>query len=191
MLSEPPAKAESARDFERELRFLRDRIRVLARGRFPAGQEDVAADAWIRLDRALRRETARNVEALMTSIAWRAWVDFCRRQKSEQLALGVRATIEDLDIEAAEQDPGVDPEALATWRFSVFEWFAQHQPRCLEPTRQLFAGRNWVDAAADLGERPNSLAKRWQRCKELFLRMAREDRGSLGEILAYFERAMT
>jgi len=189
MLSEPPASPGTSRDVQRELDFLRQRIRALARGRFPDEQEDVASDAWIRLDRAVRREAARNEEAMMTSIAWRAWVDFCRKKLSEKRSLGTPVPLDELEIEAATDEHGVDPDALAMWRFSVSEWFARHQPRCLEPARELFAGRSWVEAAARLGERPNSLAKRWQRCKEAFLEVVRTDRGELRKLLDYFEGA--
>jgi len=191
MLSEPPAQVAPTRNFERELEFLRNRVRALARGRFPDEQEDVASDAWIRLDRALRRGGARNEEALMTRIAWRAWVDFFRRKKSASGVFGAPVPIEGIDVGEDEADPSVDPEALAIWRFAVYEWFAQHQPRCVDPARQLFSGRNWVEAGAELGERPNSLAKRWQRCKDQFLESVRQDRGMLREILDYFERAAT
>jgi DNA-directed RNA polymerase specialized sigma24 family protein len=189
MLSEGPAHAQAVRDVQRELEFLKLRIRALARGRFPDEHDDVASDAWIRLDRTLRREGARNEEALMTHIAWRAWVDFCRKKSSESRALGAPVPLDDVEVEAVSQGHGVDPEELAMWRFAVCEWFAQHQPPCLETARHYLEGRSWVEAAAVLRERPNSLAKRWQRCREQFLEMVRADRGQLREILDYFERS--
>jgi DNA-directed RNA polymerase specialized sigma24 family protein len=190
-MSEPPTQPDRARDFDREREFLLNRVRVMARGRVPGDQEDIAADAWIRFDRAVRREGARNEEALMTSIAWRTWVDFCRKEASARRALGERVPVEDEPIGAPEVEPGVDPERLAIWRFAVCQWFAQHQPRCVEAARQFFSERDWVEIAGKTGERPNSLAKRWQRCKDLFVDMVRADRGSLRDILDYFEGATT
>jgi len=182
-----PSEVEVERDSQHELDFLRGRIRALARGRFADEQEDVATDAWIRLDRALRREMARNLEAMMTHIAGRAWIDFCRRKMSEGRALGTRVPVEAAETEAVSQDRGVDPDALRFWRFAVFEWFSQHSPGCLEPARQVFAGRTWVQAAQELQIKANSLAKRWQRCREQFLEVVKRDPGDLRALLDYFE----
>ena len=188
---EPSDATASARDVLKELEFLRHRIGALARGRYPDEQEDVASDAWIRLDRALRREGARNEEAMMTSIAWRAWIDFCRKKMTACGALGHPVPLDEVEVKAATVEHGVDPEALATWRFAVLEWFARHQPRCMEPAHQQFAGRSWTEAAEELREQPNSLAKRWQRCKDAFVSAIRKDRGELRGILDYFEEAVT
>ena len=186
----PPPASEAVRDFKHELEFLQKRVRALARGRFADELEDVASDAWIRVDRAVRKEGARNEDALMTRIAWRTWVDFCRRKASQARALGKSVPLDDVELGAVQQIPGIDPEALALWRFSICEWFECHQPKCLEPARQILSGRTWVQAAAELGERANSLAKRWQRCRELFIEVARGDRGELRRILDHFEQAL-
>lgn len=187
MLSEPP-EVGSARDFSQEIDFLRRQVRALAKGRYRDELDDVASEAWIRLDRALRREEARDIGALMSRIAWRSWVDFYRRRMAEARALGAPIPADDVDLHAAEPDAGVDLDALAAWRFSVCEWFAKHHPACLEPARQMFEGRSWVEAGEALRERPNSLAKRWQRCRERFVSTVRADRGDLRHILDYFER---
>jgi len=191
MESEPPAQVDAARDYERELEFLRERVRALARGRFPDEQQDVAADAWIRLNRALRREAAENPEALMASIAWRTWLDFSRKKARLRRGWGSSVPIDDLDLPSGDGAPSVDSEALALWRFAVCEWFAQHLPPCAESARQYFSSRTWSEAASELGERAEALAKRWQRCKDKFVDMVRADRGSLREILDHFERAIS
>lgn len=178
---------EAQRDIERELEFLRFRVRSLARGRFVDEQDDIVSDAWIRLDRALRRDEARNEEALMARIAWRTWVDFCRRRATLCRALGQAVPLEAVELQELEQDSGIDPSALALWRFSIMEWFRANQPNCEEVARHVFDKRGWAEVAESLGERPNSLAKRWQRCREAFVSLARADRGELRLLLDNFE----
>lgn len=176
------------RDVAYELAFLRRCISTLARGRSAADLDDVASDAWIRLDRTLRREPARNLEALMNRVARFAWVDHCRSLAARTRALGATISIEETEMEAPTHEPGWDPHALAQWRFAVCEWFTLHRPPCLALVQILFSGRTWLEVSDSLGERPNSLAKRWQRCKDEFLASVRRERkGSLREILSYFE----
>ncbi|MGH7725632.1 MAG: hypothetical protein ACREOU_09405 [Candidatus Eiseniibacteriota bacterium] len=126
----------------------------------------------------------------MSRIAWRAWVDFCRHRKAETGALGTAVDVDDVELESP-PDSTVDPHALALWRFAVCEWFARHSPRCLDPAKFVFDGRSWAEAAECLKERPNSLAKRWQRCREQFLSYVRADRGELRDLLDYFEGLAT
>jgi DNA-directed RNA polymerase specialized sigma24 family protein len=182
-MTEGPAVVVAGRDVQEELRFLRTRMVALARGRFPDDLDDIASEAWIRLNRAVQREEPRNAEALMTRIAWRSWVDFCRRKAAQARALGAPIPAEDVATLAATESSEIDPQLLETWRFSVCEWFARHRPGCLETARHVLAGRTWNQASDVAHERPNTLAKRWQRCREQFLAMARKDRGSLGRLL--------
>lgn len=185
------ARSAEGRNSGAELRALRQRMQSLAAGRYFADLDDIAADAWIRLDRALGREPAQNLEALMTSVAWRAWVDFCRKKAAERRALGQSVDIDEMELAIPEEERAIDPDALATWRFAMSEWFQRNQPQCLDPARTVFEGRTWGELAEALGAKPNSLAKRWQRCRESFLAAARADRGDLRKLLLYFEALAT
>jgi DNA-directed RNA polymerase specialized sigma24 family protein len=178
---------EGVRDAAAELAFLRRFVATLAHGRSSADVEDVASDAWIRLDRTLRREPARDQEALMKRVARFAWVDHCRSLAARSRAFGTPIPAADIQIEAIPHDPGADPNALALWRFAIYEWFTLHHPPCLALAHTVFSGRTWTEAAETAGARPNSLAKRWQRCRDSFLTAVRGERGSLREILRYFE----
>lgn len=181
--TEQSETVEAARDFQQEIRFLRDRMTALARGRYPDELDDIAHEAWIRLHRALQRESAQNLEALMTRIAWRSWVDFCRKRATERRVLGTPVAVEETSVGEVSDAPTLDLEALESWRFAVCEWFAEHRPPCLAIVGHVFAGRSWNEASRELGERPNTLAKRWQRCREQFLELARRDRGPLRRVL--------
>ena len=166
----------AARDPRRELEFLRERVRRLARGRWASDLEDVAMEAWVNLDRALRREVARNLDALMTRVARFAWIDFVRRRRNDPLA-----TPEDLlddDATTGDRPPpdDVDPDALAMLRFFVLEYFARHgATECADIARHWFAGRNHAEIGRLVGEKRDAIAKRWERCRRRVVDAFRAD----------------
>ncbi len=175
---------------ETELGFFQRRMSTLARGRHRDDLEDLAMEAWIRLNRFRQHEEARNLEALMTRIARFVWIDFMRKkgrvgEPTASLDEG------ELQIAAPPTVPGVDPQALAMFRFAALEFFSQSAPRCHELARHYFSGLNWFQVAERLGEKRDAIAKRWQRCVERLVAAGRNDRDGLGAILRELEGSVT
>lgn len=171
---------------ETELGFFRRRLEVMARGRHRDELEDLAIEAWIRLDRFRQHEEARNLEALMTRIARFVWIDFVRKKAR---AGESPASLDESEIQVAApaQDSGVDPEALAIFRFAALEYFSRSAPRCHELGRFYFSGLNWFQVAEKLGEKRDAIAKRWQRCVEHLVAAGRKDPGAFGAALHQLE----
>jgi DNA-directed RNA polymerase specialized sigma24 family protein len=170
----------TAKQHQQELEFLRTRMAALARGRHSRDLEDLAMEAWVRWDRYRRREQAQNAEAMMSRIARFVWIDFVRAAGRIPLPID----LEGLDIVAPEDDPGVDPQALALLRFAILEHFARHAPKCHALAEHYFEGRNWFQVAELVREKRDAIAKRWQRCVEQLILLLRDDPGDLGRILA-------
>ncbi len=189
---------EGLRNHRREFEFLKRRVGGLARGRFADDQEDVAMDAWVRLDRWARKgNEAHNFEAVMMSIAERAWLDFLDRKESRLKRRGGETPIDNEPIAALVEKRGVDPADLALVRFAVSEWFRANKPRCAALAKHYFAGRSWKEVSnleatvEGPAEKPNSIAQRWHRCQHAFISAARADHGRLAQLLSDFEGVVT
>jgi DNA-directed RNA polymerase specialized sigma24 family protein len=163
------------RDPRRELEFLRRRIATLARGRWASEVEDVAMEAWVTLDRVLRREPARNLDALMMRIARFRWLDFVASR-------GRDASLEPLDDEAGDAlpppppPPSVDPRLLELVRFLTVEFFLRSGAEaCAQLARYWFEGRNHAEIGREQGEQRNTIAKRWERCRRNVIEAFQKD----------------
>lgn len=147
-------------------------LRRHAAGRDPDQLEDLAQEACVRLLRALRRESARDLDGLMASLAHRTWVDHVRRWRrtrdrfspwgeaadgvADQLAIsGDGDASEDADL----------GHLLDRLELVVQEAFQSAGAQaCADLARAFFAGRDWRQVAGDLGVDHASVRKRWSRC---------------------------
>jgi DNA-directed RNA polymerase specialized sigma24 family protein len=165
-----------ARNYEYERRFLRDRIARLARGRSPADLDDLASDAWVKLDRFLAREDARNLEAIMTRIAGCVWIDHSRRRARDPVVVGLEPIVEAGAADPGLEDDSIDPSLIPAVRFCVLEFFELHQARdCHQLAQCFFAEVNWFEVARRTGERRDAIAKRWERCRRRLIDAFRAD----------------
>lgn len=131
-------------------------------------------EAWVKLDRVLRSEDPRNLDALMTRIARFTWIDWTRRRRGDPGFVDIDGP--GIDPPAEPGEHGVDAEMLALVRFCVLEYFEAHRAaECVEVARHFFAGRNWFKAAELLGLRRDALAKRWERCRRRVVEAFRAD----------------
>ena len=141
--------------------------------------DDLVQESLVRLLRVLRRERARNLEALMTEIAKRTYVDFVRRRRVQ------RAWFEPLgDSTEQVSDPDAkvaveigDP--VRRVRFIVLEFFENRHAQCLKLAQAFFADREWVEIAAERNSRPEAIRQQWLRCMGLLRLKAKHDKGLL------------
>jgi len=148
----------------------------MARGRWASDLEDIAMEAWIVLDRVLRREQARNLDALMTRIARFTFIDAVRRLGHDPIERSQPIDDEDAAIGDPLIGSGIDPSALEMVRFCTLEYFTHHRAsECIEVARHWFAGRNHAEIGRLLGEKRDAIAKRWERCRRRVVEAFRAD----------------
>lgn len=131
--------------------------------------EDITQEASLRVIRAIRRQPARNVEALATHIAQKACADYVRRRRRE-------AALEKALIASAGHDfPSLRPasgDVLDRLRFVVLEFFGESP--CGELAKAFFAGTNWKQYADGAGTEHSAERKKWSRCVEKLRAAARK-----------------
>ena len=158
--------------------FLRERLSRHLDRADPATVEDLAQEALVRLLRATRREQPRNLEALMTEIARRTYVDFVRRRRVQHALF---APLDDAD---RTPDPAAEVIAeigdpVRRVRFIVLEFFESRHAACLELATAFFSGKEWAALASERGLRPEAVRQQWLRCVNQLRRMAKNDKGLL------------
>jgi len=135
--------------------------------------EDLTQEACVRLLRALRRESAEDLDALAFVIAQRTWVDFVRRRTRWRR---VFAGGEERDAMAAaeESEWAGSGERL---RFIVLALFEREgRDACRELALAYFAEMDWKTVAAAFNQSHAAVRKRWSRCVEDVRRLLAQDR---------------
>jgi len=135
--------------------------------------DDLAQEATIRLLRTLRREPARDLEKLMTTIASRTFADHLRRRQ---------------ELVVAPDDPLVEQLHASTvsrgWRHPldlldivVRELMRQHDSMCLFLYRQWRVRREWRQVAESMNPPSTAAAVRqkYSRCLKHILPRLRAD----------------
>jgi DNA-directed RNA polymerase specialized sigma24 family protein len=162
--SEAPDTPE-APDWDAIRLSLRRTVGGLAGGADTTVVDDLVQEACVRYLRVSRRETIREPEALLATLARRTWYDHLRRtvRTRERFAslgddeLGVADPAQ--DWQAALGDPA---ERLA---LAVQEIFAgRGATECLDLLRHFLAAASWQDLATRQGVAYAALRKRWSRC---------------------------
>lgn len=162
-------------DWRKAEQFLRARLRGQVDHLQPADVNDLVQEALVRLLRAVRREPARELEALMHVIARRTAVDLIRRrqrwrlvfQQSDETSREAAAPTRDVLADAADPVDRV--------RFVVLEFFRSHKASCCELALAYFQTKQWNTVAAELGKTPLAIRRRWSRCVDLLRKQAAED----------------
>ena len=115
----------------------------------------------------------------MTEIARRTYVDFVRRRRVQRAwfeSIGdATAQVPDPDAEVAVEigDP------VRRVRFIVLEFFENRHAECLKLAQAFFAGREWVEIAAERKSRPEAIRQQWLRCMGQLRHKAKNDKGML------------
>jgi DNA-directed RNA polymerase specialized sigma24 family protein len=127
-------------------------------------REDLIQDASVRLIRAIRRQGARNLQGLMTTIAYRTAIDFIRsrRRKSgvfEPLNENNEGKVDDAVESIGE--PG-DPQQRV--QFVVLEYFRRQKGSCYDLAKAFLESRNWLNIAKELGISHQAVRARGSRC---------------------------
>ncbi|OGU00765.1 MAG: hypothetical protein A2W29_13475 [Gemmatimonadetes bacterium RBG_16_66_8] len=160
-----PASAAIEIDWAAARTFLRDRIRGTLRGRGDADVEDLTQLAAVRLLRALRREPARSLEALMHEISRRTCIDFFRQRRRTPSTTDIVGVEEVLSAPAdPDSDLGGDLERL---RFVVLEFFQARNAPCRTLATMYFAEQDWQTVAEQLNRTYTAIRKQWSRCVQL------------------------
>ena len=173
-----PGGEEEVR-WEQAREFLRLRLSRSLDRADPETVQDLTQEALLRLLRTLRRERARNLEALMTEIARRTYVDFIRRRRVRSAHF-----VPLDDASEAVADPGARPsdeigDPVQRVRFIVLQFFRTRRAKCLALARGFFSGRDWASLADDSGLSHDATRQQWSRCLELLRRHATSDTGLL------------
>jgi DNA-directed RNA polymerase specialized sigma24 family protein len=144
---------------------LRRAIGGLASGADAAVVDDLVQEACVRFLRVSRRETVREPDALLATLARRTWYDHLRRTvrtRERFQDLGDR----ELDVagpapawEAALGDPA---ERLALVVQEIFT--RRGASACLDLLQHFLAATSWQNLATRQGVAYTALRKRWSRC---------------------------
>ncbi len=158
---ETPAAWESRRAFVRA---------VLGRPRYALDADeldDLTGEALVRIFVATRSRKPDNPEGFMTTIAHRTALDWTlRRKRWRTLVQAWDAAAEHVSDPALRPEDVLSTDVLDRLRFFALEYFLSQQPVCVEVARAYFADTVWRDLAREVGERANTLAQRWHRCRE-------------------------
>jgi RNA polymerase sigma factor (sigma-70 family) len=166
--------ADSAHTGEREIdwnaarRFLRRRLELEVSGTERQELDDLVQEACVNLLRAVRRESARDLEGLMTVIARRTHTDFVRRRIRARRTLAP-AGLDGIDA-ADPRSPHDDlvGELHRRLELIVLELFQRHGAGdCQALARAYFAEHDWAQVARELGMSHEAVRKRWSRCLEV------------------------
>ncbi len=158
--------------------FLCRRLRHELRGRDRDDLQDLTQEALTRLLRAIRRDGARSLEALMTAIARRTAIDHFRRRRWA-------AQFDPLpDVEGGPGTPaGPAPDEFGDpverLRFVVLEFFAAHGSACHELALAFFDRRDWHCVARGTGRNYEAVRRQWTRCVSALRSEARRSPGRL------------
>ena len=145
---------------------LRQLFSAMSGGLEPDLRDDLVQEACVRLLRVTRRETVRDTEALLATVARRTWYDHLRR------AVRTRERFEALgDTDPAAAAPTWDPQIgdpAERLLLAVQELFTTHgADECLGLLRHYLAAAGWQQLAAAQGVAYQTLRKRWSRCLAL------------------------
>jgi DNA-directed RNA polymerase specialized sigma24 family protein len=141
--------------------------------------EDLVQEAAVRLLRVVRREGARNLEALMNLIARRTAIDFirCRRRWAIIWEPMTEVTTNRPDSSAKMPDILGDPQERV--EFLVIEFFRARKGSCVELAMAFFRKRDWRSVSKEIGASHDAIRARWSRCVALLRREAARDPGLL------------
>lgn len=135
--------------------------------------DDVVQEACIRLLRTARREPVENMDALVSTVAHRTWVDFIRRRMRWRRVFAAG----DEHIEEAAAPGGYEYGGLRDrLQFIVLELFEREgADACRDLARAYFAETDWKTVAKSLNQGHAAVRKRWSRCVEEVRRLMKED----------------
>ena len=161
----PKSPDTMALDWDAIRLSLRRSVGGLAGGADAALVDDLVQEACVRFLRVSRRETVREPEALLATLARRTWYDHLRR------TIRTRERFQSLgedQLDVADPAPawraelGDPAERLA---LAVQEIFAgRGASECLDLLRNFLAAAGWQDLATQQGVAYAALRKRWSRC---------------------------
>lgn len=146
--------------------FLRRRLATRLRGVDPGEIEDLTQEAMIRLLRAVRREGARSLEALMTTIAERTRNDFLKkwmnRGKRDQPIEEFEPLLAEPsgDASAALQALEDDPGRVA---FLILQLVGRIQPSALPLLEAKMRGKSLEEVAREQRRTALAVRKEWSR----------------------------
>ena len=126
----------------------------------------------MRLMRALGRGEARNLDAMMTSIADRTCIDFMRSRGRWSAILGPINEVVLDTTEAADTTSETLGDPRDRVRFVVLQFFEQQGSACHELARAYFAELDWSLVAQGLGRSAEAVRKQWSRCLGILRREA-------------------
>ncbi len=130
-------------------------------------REDLVAEATASVWISTRTTRPDRLEAFLNTIAYRTFVDWCRRKQTRQKLFVTEAPMADPPA-----PPVLDPDvgdAFERRLFTMTSWFEQNQPACRPiAVEHVGRGRTLKDLAEEWNLSHDQLRQRWQRCRERF-----------------------
>jgi len=140
--------------------------------------QDATQDATLRLIRFLRREEARNLDALLNVICQRTAVDVIRSKRRGPALVPIQEDTPDEEtpdhpavVTPKDDLPGVSN--LDRLRFLVLEFFRGSEV-CLKLARAYFDQRNWKEVAEEIRSSHAAVRQQWSRCVAKLRAVARQ-----------------
>lgn len=131
--------------------------------------DELAAEAWVRVLRAVKLQSPDNLEAFATTIAQNTHIDFVRRRQRQ-------AALHDALLAEGRCDASPSRgDELERLRFLALEFF--RGTSCGELAEAYFSEVTWKQHAARVGRSPDAVRKEWERCV-MKLRAAARKAGS-------------
>lgn len=135
--------------------------------------DDLVQEGCIRLLRAARREPVENVDALVSTVAHRTWVDFVRRRMRWRR---VFAAGDDQIAETPAPGGYEYGDLRDRLQFIVLGLFEREgADACRDLARAYFAETDWKTVARSLNQGHAAVRKRWSRCVEEVRRLMKQD----------------
>ena len=183
MVQHPAPTGEQQIDWHQALRFFKKTLARLI------GQADeylidsLASDAALRLIRVARREQIKNVEAMMTTIAYRAYQDWKRKVAGAPTTVSIEATDDEEGLQVPDPTSSHSPSdvelASPEWTtFKALELIDQVTGAdCREYLKAYYLEeKDHPDIARDLGITALAARKRKSRCEATLARWIDEHR---------------
>lgn len=174
-MSEPATFGETEIDWNETTLFMRHRLtRKLGRVD-ELTLEDLTQEACVRLLRAVRRESATNPHALMTTIADRTAISYIRRITRERPIFEPLTEVTENLPDPKSETQEVPGDIQERVELVVQEVFRSRRSSCLELAMAFFEKRNWSAVADALGISHDAVRARWSRCVALLRKVVTAD----------------
>lgn len=168
-----PSDSDPALDWEEVNNALRRHLGRRAGAADRQFLDDLVQEACIRLLRAARRSRVENLDALVSTVAHRTWVDFIRRRMRWRRVFTADS---ERTPEAAAPDGHAYGDVRDRLQFIVLELFEREGAEgCRDLARAYFAEMDWKTVAASRKQGYAAVRKRWSRCVEEVRRLMKQD----------------